>query len=349
MNEREYQAGDQAQNTELTERRSAILKVVVEEFMATARPVGSGLIAEKSRIKVSTATIRKELGALEEEGFLHQPHTSAGRVPTAQGYRYFVDTLMAPSELGAVDNRKIVDFFDHSHGELERILTDTSKLLAGVTNSAAVVVAPRADVARVRSIQLVRLAENDLLVVVVLSNGGIERRSIELDSVVSDRQIEQAQQLLIGTLDNQHLDVEAAYSCTSTGDPIVDELTEACLESLSVNSPSERRVHIGGRSAVAGTFEQNEKVAEVLQLLERQLIVVTLIRDVLDRGLRVAIGNETGVHTLSDCSLVVAPYLVDGCEAGSIGVLGPTHMNYPQALAAVAAVSDHLGERIARG
>lgn len=349
MNEQEYQAGDQTQNYELTERRCAILKVVVEEFMATARPVGSGLVAEKSKVKVSSATIRKELGALEEEGFLHQPHTSAGRVPTEQGYRYFVDALMAPGELGAVENRKISEFFTHSHGELERILKDTSKLLAGVTNSAAVVVAPRADVARVRSIQLVRLAEDDLLVVVVLSNGGIERRSIELDSVVSDRQIEQAQQLLVKTLENEHLDAEVAFSCPSVDDPVIDGLTEACLESLSATAPGDRTVHIGGRSAVADTFEQNQKVAEVLQLLERQLIVVTLIRDVLDRGLRVAIGDETGVHTLSDCSLVVAPYHVDGAEAGSIGVLGPTHMNYPQALAAVAAVSDHLGERIARG
>jgi len=163
----------------LTERKEAILQAVVEEYMATARPVGSGLVTEQSELKVSSATVRKELGALEEEGFLHQPHTSAGRVPTDKGYRYFIDALMGPSSLDSNQNERISEFFAHSHGELERILRDTSRLLAGVTGSAAVVVAPSPDVASVRAVQLVSLEANVVLLVVVLSNGGIERRTFE--------------------------------------------------------------------------------------------------------------------------------------------------------------------------
>ena len=176
----------------LTERKEAILQAVVEEYMATARPVGSGLVTEQSEVKVSSATVRKELSALEEEGFLHQPHTSAGRVPTGKGYRYFIDALMGPSSLNSAQNQRISDFFAHSHGELERIFRDTSRLLAGVTDYAAVVVAPKPDVARVRAVQLVSLDPRVVLMVVVFSNGGIERRTFELEADMTDEQVASA-------------------------------------------------------------------------------------------------------------------------------------------------------------
>lgn len=311
--------------------------------MATARPVGSGLVTDQSSVTVSSATVRKELSALEDEGFLHQPHTSAGRVPTDKGYRYFVDALMGPSQLDATINQRITDFFATSHGELERILTDTSRLLAGVTGSASVVVAPRSVTATVRAVQLVELEPQVLLLVVVLSTGGIERRTIELTHAMSSDQILRAQSMLETTMVDAH-----EFSAIPSGDPDVDGLVATAIGALT-GSNDEPRVHVGGRARVAGAFDETETVAHILQLFERQLLVVSLIRDVLDRGLSVAIGAETGVQNLNECSIVVAPYEVDGSEAGSIGVLGPTHMNYPQALAAVAVVSAELGEHLTRG
>ena len=328
----------------LTERKEAILQAVVEEYMATARPVGSGLVTEQSELKVSSATVRKELGALEEEGFLHQPHTSAGRVPTDKGYRYFIDALMGPSSLDSAMNQRINEFFAHSHGELERILRDTSRLLAGVTDYAAVVVAPNPDVAKVRAVQLVLLEARVVLMVVVLSNGGIERRTFELDVHMPEAQVSSAQALLTPALVDGRVD-----GISPSGDAEVDALIGDAIASLETTDTLDGRVHVGGRSSVAGVFDETETVAQVLQLFERQFLVVTLIKDVLDRGLRVAIGHETGVQNLNECSLVVAPYQVEGAEAGSIGVLGPTHMNYPQALAAVAVISNQLGEHLTRG
>lgn len=327
----------------LTERKEAILQTVVEEYMATARPVGSGLVTDQSEIKVSSATVRKELAALEEEGFLHQPHTSAGRVPTDKGYRYFIDTLMGPSTLDSTTTQRISEFFDHAHGELERILIETSRLLAGVTRSAAVIVAPEATSARVLSVQLVLLEPRLVLMVVVLSTGGIERRTFELTTEMSDDQVARAQAVLAEAMIN-----ETEFASKPSGDPEVDVLVDGAIEAFT-HPDGTRRIHVGGRSQVADVFDETEQVAQVLQLFERQLLVVTLIRDVLDRGLRVAIGTETGVQNLNDCSLVVAPYEVAGAQVGSIGVLGPTHMNYPQALAAVAVVSNHLGDHLARG
>jgi len=328
----------------LTERKESILQAVVEEYMATARPVGSGLVTEQTELTVSSATVRKELGALEEEGFLHQPHTSAGRVPTDKGYRYFIDALMGPSSLDSAQNERISDFFARSHGELERILRDTSRLLAGVTDYAAVVVAPKPDAANVRAVQLVSLEPRVVLLVVVLSNGGIERRTFELDADMTEQQVASAQALLAPAMVDGTEDAIAP-----SGDSDVDRLLADAVGSLETSDGLDGRVHVGGRSSVAAGFDQTEKVAQVLQLFERQLLVVTLIRDVLDRGLSVAIGSETGVQNLNECSLVVAPYQVQGSDAGSIGVIGPTHMNYPQALAAVAVISHQLGEHLTRG
>lgn len=331
-----------ANDEQLSDRKGAILQAVVEEYMATARPVGSGLVAHQSVLKVSSATVRKELSALEEEGFLHQPHTSAGRVPTDKGYRYFVDTLMSPESLNASESERISEFFARSHGELERILSDTSRLLAGVTDYAAVVVAPSPDMATARAVQLVALSDHLVLMVVVLSNGGIERRTVELGQAMSDAQVLDAQlQVRSALIDEQPVE--------PTGDLEVDNLAANAVLAWHDENTASTKVHVGGRSSVAGVFEETQTVAQVLQIFERQLLVVSLIRDVLDRGLRVAIGAETGVQNLNDCSLVVSPYEVEGEEAGTIGVLGPTNMNYPRALAAVAVVSNQLGDHLTRG
>lgn len=309
--------------------------------MTTARPVGSSLVAGQSDLKVSSATIRKELGALEDEGFLHQPHTSAGRVPTDKGYRYFVDALMEPLQLDPTRSDRIREFFARTHGELEAILSDTSRLLARVTGAAAVVVAPPPRSVPVRGVQLVKLDDRRLMLVVVMATGGIEQVGFELGDDMTDDQVSQAQGVLTRALIEQR-------PPDPTGDPATESLVADAIAAFN-SAEVEPRVHVGGRSAVAGVFEQTEQVAQVLQLFERQLLVVSLIRGVLDRGMRVAIGPETGVVDLAECSLVVAPYAVDGDDLGSIGVLGPTHMNYPQALAAVAVISNQLSEHLDRG
>lgn len=325
----------------LSERKEAILQAVIEEYMATARPVGSSLVAGQTELSVSSATIRKELGALEDEGFLHQPHTSAGRVPTNKGYRYYIDTLMKPTPLEAAKFERIESFFSKSHGELERILKETSKLLAGVTAYTAVVLSPTATVASVKSVQLVPLAPQLLLMVVVMSNGVIERCDLELEQPADYNVVQDAQKLLCRVL----IDHETLLEDSS------NEAAELAQRVLAAFRPESQdpTLHVGGRSKVATSFDQTERVAELLGLFERQLVVVSLIRDVLDRGLRVAIGSETGSQDLKDCALVLAPYQFEGTDVGSIGVLGPTHMNYPQAVAAVAVVSNQLSDLLTRG
>ena len=333
----------------LDERKAAILRAVVEEYIETAQPVGSSRIAHAPDVDVSSATVRNEMAALEREGYLVQPHTSAGRIPTQKGYRFFVDQMTSPGVLLPADRQAVQRFFDRTHGALEEMLSRTSRLLSDVTNYAAVVVGPPHEQATVRSVQLVGLAPRVALLVAVLSNGVVEKRSIDLPDEGGDERLTAASARLSTVLVGHPLS-ELGTTPPVTGDAATDTVVGAALRSLSGSHDDEAdHVFVGGASRMAMAFDAVDTVREVLSLLEKQYLVVTLLRDVLDRGLSVAIGSEVGHESLAECSVVVAPYEVEGEPAGAIGVVGPTRMKYPQALAAVTLVSRGLGRHLSEG
>jgi heat-inducible transcriptional repressor len=330
----------------LDERKAAILRAVVEEYIETALPVGSGHIAPA--VAVSSATVRNDMAALENEGYLRQPHTSAGRVPTDKGYRYFVDSLRGPAQLGSAQVQQVRSFFAKAHGELEQMLHDTSRLLSDLTDHTAVIIGPPHEGASVKSVQLVGLGSGIALLVMVLSNGAVEKRTLELAPDVGDERLAAVTAHLSRELTGKSL-VAVGPSVAPTGDDATDAVVAAALAAMRTAPDGEEHVFVGGASRMAMAFDAVDTVREVLGILEQQYVVVTVLRDVLDRGLQVAIGTETGLETLAECSLVVAPYEIDGENVGSIGVLGPTRMNYPQALAAVAVVSKRLSHRLTEG
>ena len=334
-------------DSELDDRKAAILRAVVEEYIETAQPVGSGHIATRPGVGVSSATVRNELAALERDGFLAQPHTSAGRIPTDKGYRFFVDQLSAPGPLEPAARQQVRDFFARAHGELEEMLQATSQLLSRLTTYAAVVVSPSAETATLRSVQAVSLAPRMALIVGVLSTGSVVKHTLELSEDVSAERI--------GAL-SAHLSAHLvghpsgeAVSPPSSGDEQLDRMTGLAVRAM-VDPPEREHEHVflGGASRMATAFDAVDTVRNVLGALEQQYVVVTLLRDVLDRGLSVAIGHEHGLVPLAECAVVVAPYGA-GEGKGTIGVLGPTRMNYPQALAAVAVVSKRLDQRLEEG
>ena len=332
----------------LEERKASILRAVVQEYITTAQPVGSSVIANAPGIEVSPATVRNEMVQLERQGYLHQPHTSAGRVPTEKGYRFFVNALGPGRELGAMQSDQVRAFFDHSHGELERLLHETAGLLSNLTTYAALVVSPGTRSAVVRSIQLVRVASRTALAVAILSNGAIEKGTIDLEETTTDADVDHASAALARAFIGAPLDSPIA------ADGVLDDSVARLVDTAAavfnpVHDGDSDHVFVGGTARMAGAFDAVETVREVLSILEQQLVVVSLMRDVLDRGLTVAIGSETGVQPLAECALIVAPYEVDGDKVGTIGVLGPTRMNYPQALSAVAVVSQQLGDRLSEG
>ena len=331
----------------LSPRKEEILRAVVECYIAGASPVGSGTVCDAQDFGVSPATIRKEMLSLEQAGYLHQPHTSSGRVPTEAGYRYFVDGLMEPYRLGPTEGRQISEFFDQAHGELGSVLASLSSLMADVTRCAAVVVGPRADSAVVRSVQLVEIAGHVVLVVAVLSTGAVEQRALELHAAPDPGDVELAADVLARALVGRPVDADVA----------VEGLPEA-VGGLVASAAGALRggaggladhLFVGGHATVVRSFGAVETAQRILALLERHYAVVSLLRDIVDRGMRVAIGGETGLVPLSECSVVVSPYLVEGRRAGSIAVLGPTHLNYPQAMATVAVISRQLGRMLSGG
>jgi heat-inducible transcriptional repressor len=305
--------------------------------------VGSSHIADAPGVRVSPATIRNEMAVLEQEGYLVQPHTSAGRVPTDKGYRFFVDHLTSPGRLDQHTTATVGEFFASAHGRLEEMLHRTTDLLARLTNYAAVVVGPRVEAVAVRSLHLVPLATRAATIVAVLGNGVVESQTIDVPEGLSDEQIQQASRHLAGCCVGRPL--SGAGELTPSGDDTVDALCARALAALHEGS-STAHFYLGGASAMAAAFDAVDIVRDVLRTLEQQFIVVSLVSDMLERGMSVAIGGEHGVQPLSVCSVVVAPVVVDGEQRGSIGVLGPTRMNYPQALAAVEVVSDRLGRRM---
>ena len=296
---------------ELDPRKAAILEAVVSEYIGTAQPVGSHHVATAAGINVSTATIRSEMVALEREGYLVQPHTSAGRIPTDKGYRFFVDQLAEPGSLGPAQRQKVSRFFDQVHGEMEQMLERTSGLLSDLTSYASVVLAPGHESASVRAVQLVGLGPRLALLVVVLADGAVEKRTLDLAEEVPDEALGAAAGHLLATAQGHPLGQGPLPG--PTGDHVVDRIVGLAATALTeLESDDQDRVFVGGSSHLAAAFDAVETVRSVLTILEQQLVVVSLLRDVLERGLSVAIGAEHGYESLASCAVVVAPVSVDG-------------------------------------
>jgi heat-inducible transcriptional repressor len=328
-------------------RKAEILRAIVEEYVETAQPVGSQTVAHSRQLGVSSATIRNDMTVLEHEGYLVQPHTSAGRIPTDLGYRYFVDHFTRQQGLPGPERRAVADFFASAHRALEDLLHETSQLLSRVTDHAAVVVGPQPDAATVRSVQLVSLQPGVVLTVAVLSNGSVEKQVIHLDGEIDEAGITAA----AAALDEQLVGypLTALPELRTTGDAATDGLAQDARAALAQYVATVEPLYVGGTSRIAAeqeSFATGESAARLLEMLEHQVVVVSLVRDLLDQGITVRIGAENEIEELRDCAIVLAPYQVEGELGGTVGVLGPTRMDYQQALAAVAAVSLQLGRQL---
>jgi heat-inducible transcriptional repressor len=334
----------------LDDRKSAILRAIVEEYIGSAQPVGSQTIAQTRDLGVSAATVRNEMSALEREGYIAQPHTSAGRIPTDKGYRFYVDRFTGEGSLPAPQRREVADFFTSAARVMDDLLHDTSLLLARLTSHAAVVVGPQPDVAVVCSVTLVRLQPRVVLTVAVLSNGAVEKEHIVVDEDVSDDDVSQATALLsrhlLGATFAAITDPPVPAGRADTAHRLVVMVCEGLRRSASIGTEP---LFVGGASRLAAereAFANTQVAAHLLELLEEHVVMVAVMRELLGPGVTVRIGSEHARDDLRDCSVVLAPYLIEGQPGGTVGVLGPTRMDYRQAQAAVATVSRQLGRSL---
>lgn len=336
-------------NDQLDSRKEEILRAIVEEYITSAEPVGSQRVTKAAGLRVSSATIRNDMAALERDGFLAQPHTSAGRVPTDKGYRYFVDHLARVEALGPPHADTVSRFFAGAQAALDEILHETSHILANITDHAALVVGPGAANATIVSVQLVPLHPDVVLVVGVLSNGVVEKGAVRLDQPVSESVVAKASAAAAQAAKGRSLD--EIGSPTPTGDRRADDLASRAAAALgdAMTDRGGEPVFVGGASniaAEAGDFSERDTVSRLLELLEQQFLVVSLARSLLDRGVTVRIGAENEQVELRECSIVLAPVSMGEGVAGTVGVLGPTRMDYTRAMAAVATVSESLARHL---
>ncbi|MGH9027137.1 MAG: heat-inducible transcriptional repressor HrcA, partial [Acidimicrobiia bacterium] len=333
--------------SDMEQRKAAILQAIVEEYVATAQPVGSQTIARSRDLGVSSATVRNDMNVLEREGYIVQPHTSAGRIPTDHGYRYFVDHLVPSRALPAGQGQVVTDFFASANRTLEGLLLETSQLMAWLTDHAAVVVGPRREQGEVRAVQLVPLQPREILVVAVLSDGSVEKEVARLPQDVGDASLGAAGASLDRWIGARLTELPEPEP---TGDADADELVRAARGVLRDRlAPTDEPIFIGGASRIAAehnSFAATDTAERLLELLERQRELASIVHDLLQGGLTVRIGAENPFDELRDCSLILAPYGGPGDPIGTVGVLGPTRMDYHRAMTAVRSVSERLGDAL---
>jgi heat-inducible transcriptional repressor len=333
------------------DRKLEVLRAIVEDFIATNEPVGSKAIVDRHNLGVSPATIRNDMAALEDEGLIHQPHTSAGRVPTDAGYRIFVDRITSLKPLSQAERRAIEKFLDNAV-DLDGVLHNAVRALAQLTRNVAVVQYPSLSRSRVRHMETVLLNPSRLMLVLITDTGRVEQRVVELPGPVEPNDVSDLRTTLNGKLTGQRLaDAPTIVADLPESAPghlsgLVATLTSVLLEAL-VEHPSERVVLAGSANLTEHTLDF-PAIRPVLEALEEQVVLLRLLDHQFGTGeVLVRIGNENSYEGLQTASVVSAGYGSSGVSLGGLGVLGPRRMDYAHTMARVAAVARYVGDLLA--
>ncbi len=334
------------------ERRLAVLRAIVEDFVSTSEPVGSKALVDRHHFGVSPATIRNDMALLEDEGLIAQPHTSAGRIPTDKGYRVFVDRLATVRPLSAAERRAISNFLDQGV-DLDDVLERTVRLLAQLTRQVALVQYPRLVRSTVRHIDLVPLSPNRALLVLITNTGRVEQRLITSREDIDADTVARARTELAARLDGRSLgEVAEALAGVQEGFVGIDrafiEAVAGALAEAGGQEVEERIVLAGAANLTRYGEDFHASVSPVLEALEEHVILLRLLQEQgSDEAITVRIGSENDVQSMSETSVLTAGYSTDAAEIGRIGLVGPTRMDYAANMSAVRAVARYLGRILA--
>jgi heat-inducible transcriptional repressor len=330
------------------ERKVAVLRAIVEDYVATHEPVGSKTLAAHHELGVSPATIRNDMAALEEEGLIMQPHTSAGRIPTDKGYRAFVDALAA-SALQDTHRRAIATFLSDAV-DLNDVVERSVRLLSQLTRQVAVVQYPSVRESAVRRVELVRIGGDRALVVVVSADARVEQATVEIPDAVADEDFEriarEVNEADVGRTPAPLATALLEWSARQSNNPWCASIADAVV-SAARGGTVERVVFAGtGNLSRAGGDLESDQIASVLDALEEQVVLLRLLHEMSKEGeIVVRIGAETQYDALARTSIVAAGYGRGG-HVSLLGALGPTRMDYPGTMAAVRAVARYLSTAV---
>ena len=339
------------------DRRLKVLSAIVTDYVRTREPVGSRALAERYRLGVSPATIRNDMASLEDEGYIHQPHTSAGRVPTEKGYRLFVDEIARVKPLSSPERRAITALLSGAV-DLEQIVARTVRVLAQLTGQLAVVEYPSLRRTALRHLELVALGPTRVLLVIITDTGRVEQRTV---SVPAGRVIDPLALESLRTRMNAALvgriatDVVPILASLAEGVPEEERLLLAAVSDGLVEAlrpDGEERIVVAGTANLARSTPDFSSLGPLLDAVEEQVVLLRLFaedaasglpRSRENEGMRVSIGSENRDDALAEASVVTASYGAGtGDVVAHLGVIGPTRMDYPAAMAAVRAVARYL-------
>ncbi|WP_033290512.1 heat-inducible transcriptional repressor HrcA [Amycolatopsis jejuensis] len=331
------------------ERRFEVLRAIVADYVSNQEPVGSKTIVERHNLGVSSATVRNDMAVLEEEGYIAQPHTSAGRIPTDKGYRLFVDRLSEIKPLSPAERRAITSFLD-SGTDLDDVLRRSVRLLAQLTRQVAVVQYPMLTNTVARHLEVVPLTPARLMLVLITDSGRVDQRTVDLGDVVTEETVLRLRTVLNGALSGRRLmDAATAVAELPEAAPadLRDHLTRICttlVESL-VEHPEERIVLGGTGNLTRNVADFPGSLRQVLEALEEQVVVLKLLAAARNPGaVTVLIGEENEDEQMRSTSVVSIGYGRNDMLLGGMGVVGPTRMDYPGTIAAVRAVANYVGQ-----
>ncbi|RAU94188.1 heat-inducible transcriptional repressor HrcA [Paenibacillus sp. YN15] len=333
----------------LSERQKMILSAIVDDYIRSAEPVGSRSISKRGGVAFSPATIRNEMSDLEELGYLEQPHTSAGRIPSEKGYRYYVDHLLTQGALTRPDLNLMKTFFAERLQEMEQVIQQVATMLSGLTNYTSIVLGPEVFNTTLRMLQVVPLDEASAVAIIVTSTGQVENKVFRIPPGVRMEEIEKFVRIL-----NERLKGVPLFQLRSK---IYTEISEELSKHVSgyddllqvfeevVVSDKQDRIFLAGSTnlLVQPEFKDVERVKSFLDLLEETPTLFKIIGSAPE-GLQVRIGSENTIAAINNCSLITATYAVDGKTLGTIGILGPTRMEYGK----VIGILNHFSQDMAQ-
>jgi heat-inducible transcriptional repressor len=336
----------------LDDRKLDVLRAIVQDFVSTNEPVGSKALVERHHLGVSPATVRNDMAALEEGGYIAQPHTSAGRVPTEKGYRLFVDRLSTVKPLSPAERRAIEQFLDGAL-DLDDVVRRTVRLLAQLTRQVAVVQYPSLDRSSVRHLELIRLSETRVMLVLITDTGRVEQRVVDLAHEIDEGTVAGLRARLNTRIHGTFVaDVPNLLADFVDTEPVECRAAASAVVAVLLASLVERRddrVVVGGASNLTRlALDFPDSVHPVLEALEEQVVLIRLLGEASRPSeLTVRIGDENAYEGLRSTSIVSATYGSGSRALASLGVLGPMRMDYPGTMAAVSAVARYVGRILA--
>ena len=335
------------------DRKLDVLRAIVEDYVATEEPVGSKALVERHGLGVSPATVRNDMAALEDEGYIHQPHTSAGRVPTDKGYRLFVDKLATLKPMSTAERRAISTLLDGAV-DLDDVVQKSVRLLSQLTRQVAIVQYPTLSRSTVRHVELVALTPTRVMLILILSTGRVEQRLVELETPLADADLAD----LRIAVNRATAGVQIAAAAAALGDlpdavrPEHADGTRAIVTVLAEamsDHRSDERVAVSGTANLASYGDFDTAVRPLLEALEEHVVLLKLLGESGADAVTVRIGHEGPYSELAATSVVATGYGPLDAHLGSLGVVGPTRMDYPGSMAAVRAVARYVSRILDEG